>query len=224
MNLNDIVLRSRSWLKMYTKIRWTELELVELANDVQDELGEKIRMNDPDYYKTSTTKGLVSNDPVVELPQDFVSIKRIEKNSQPTVEIYFEEFADRGDFLSISSTSNEYPSRWTWDGMTTANRETTAQTIRLLPTPTVTEADYLRIWYVRQPRRMTSGLHTPDIPRAYHILIPKKIRYALLDASGVNADRLLMEIQNMETNMLSGIYFRQVQNAPLIRSITNYGE
>lgn len=191
--------------------------LITWINDSYLAMVDEIATAQPDYFVKSSTASIVANVQEYELPTDFESLIMVNvkydtewRRAMPMPNI---------NFVPIHARTNSN------QGFSEADPQyyILGTEIGLMPIPTSTVTDGLKIWYAYTPLELTSDSQEPDIPKKYHHIIKygAYANYLDQDDEHVAAERMRQRFDERVQRMMENLSVRQHDQPKSVEIVTN---
>jgi hypothetical protein len=184
-------------------------ELLGYVNEAVDEAEKHVHAFglDADYFLTQTYFDLVTGQQFVDLPTDMYAHK-IRALTYESGDLIYPLRRFRGkDVFETIANAEHYTNVGDYYKYILQNdgndNSTPAPKIRLVPTSRKTESQVLRLWYIREARRMVDDTDIMDIPEAAQFVI-KYVVFKIYSKEGhPNMETAKMELEQERQSLMS---------------------
>jgi hypothetical protein len=196
----------------------TDSELNTWINDSYFQMVDSIQKERWDYFIKSCLASTVANQQEYTLPTDFIKMTKVNMKIDGT----WRPVSPLGDAdLRYVDT----PADTTDQGFSAASPRyyIYKNTMGLLPVPTATGSQDIKIWYVYSPSELSTDSSTPDFPTIYHTNLKYGAFANYLDRKGehVAAERMRQRFDEMNQKMVENLSLHQTGETKSVM-VTDY--
>jgi hypothetical protein len=196
----------------------SDAELNTWISDGYLQMVDAIQKERQDYFVKSSLSSTSANVQEYVLPSDFVKMLKVNLSLDGTW--YKVEPLGDADLRYVDT-----PSSTDLQGFNTASPRyyIYKSTMGLLPTPTTTESQNIKIWYVYSPSDLSADSSTPDFPSIYHPTIKYSAFANYLDRKGEHAaaERMRNRFDELVLRMVENLTDQQT-GEPKSVMVTDY--
>lgn len=206
-------------------------ELRSYVNEAIDEAEKHIHTfsMEADYFLAAQDYGLTVGQQFLDLPDDIYAHKIRHITYESGDLIYpIRRFRGKDLFESIANaehytnTGDFYKYILQNDGNDNA---TPAPKIRLIPTARATEAEVIRLWYIRNARRMETDTDVMDIPEAAQFVVKYCVYKIYAKEGHPNAETAKLELEQERQTLMSTLEtMTPDKDSVIVPDLTYYNE
>lgn len=189
------------------------------VNDAYMQMVGQVIESNPDYFVKVATTSIVADQREYDLPSDFEKMVMVNakysgewKRVRPMGNVDIRWVSKHADTTSASGISEAEPQYYIF-----------GDNIGLMPIPSTSYSDALKIWYVYTPVELTDDEDEPAIPARYHHIIKYGAYASYLDQDEehVAAERMRQRFDTLTTRMAESIADKQVDETRSVEIVSN---
>jgi len=216
MTLTELLAQVRADLDIEEETFWSDADITRFANMAIRDLEAEVHTLFQDYFIVPTSITLISGTSDYSLPTDiFANFIR---------KIFYIKGDEKYEIRRIRNIEDVYDIESDEDYQYYFKNETTGKKIVLCPTPAEAGA-YVKIWYIRQAKRLATGSDTIDLPESENFIVERTKYYCLEKDQDVRAQLAEGKAQEYLKRLVETLSeMVQDQNDELMKDFNYYND